>query len=145
MKKAFVFLVCFILMLSLFGCNSDLKRSDELAVPFIKALLLRDEDGMKEYIHPDYIEEALPNDEFYTRLEKEHFFTIGNDLTYLTAVSKQDINNTEIDGKLLNCVYLIMSNEAYYDVNMIVLDNDNGYGVIAVSVNLNTDPNLYKA
>ena len=145
MKKVFLILVCFALVFSLFGCNRDLKRSDELAVPFIKALLLRDEDGMKEYIHPDYIDEALPNDEFYTRLENEHFFTIGNDLTYLTAVSKQDINNTEIDGKLLNCVYLIMSNEAYYDVNMIVLDNDNGYEVIAVSVNLNTDPNLYKA
>ncbi len=145
MKKAFLFLLCGIILFSFCSCNSALKRSDELAVPFIKALLLRDDDGMKEYIHPDYTEDALPDDEFYEHLEKEHFFTIGNELTYLTAVSKQNIENTEIQGELLNCVYLIMSNEAYYDVNLLILDNDNGYGVIAVSVNLNADPSLYVA
>lgn len=145
MKKALLFLLCGIILFSFCSCNSALKRSDELAVPFIKALLLRDNEGMAEYIHPDYTDEALPDDAFYTRLEKEHFFTIGNELTYLTAVSKQNVENTEIKGKLLNCVYLIMSNEAYYDVNLLVLDNDNGYGVIAVSVSLNTDPSLYVA
>ncbi|MBE6692777.1 MAG: hypothetical protein E7586_05610 [Ruminococcaceae bacterium] len=145
MKKALLFLLCGIILFSFCSCNSALKRSDELAVPFIKALLLRDNEGMAEYIHPDYTDEALPDDEFYSRLEKEHFFTIGNELTYLTAVSKQNVENTEIKGKLLNCVYLIMSNEAYYDVNLLVLDNDNGYGVIAVSVSLNTDPSLYVA
>ncbi len=145
MKKTLIFLLCGIIIFSFCSCNSALKRSDELAVPFVKALLLRDNEGMKEYIHPDYTREALPNDEFYSRLEKDHFFTIGNELTYLTAVSKQNIENTEIKGELLNCVYLIMSNEVYYDVNLVILDNDNGYGVIAVSVNLNTDPSLYVA
>ena len=145
MKRSISILLCCIIMLSLCSCNSALKRSDELAVPFVKAFLLRDEAGMKEFIHPDYIDEALPDDEFYSRLEKDHFFTIGNDLTYLTAVSKQNIENTEIQGELLNCVYLIMSNEAYYDVNLVILDNDKGYGVIAVSVNLNTNPLLYQA
>ena len=144
MKRIFLILLCISLTLSLFGCNSAQKKSDELAVPFVKALLLRDEEAMKQYLHPDYMETALPNDDFYKTLEEKHFFSLGNDLTYLTATNKQEIENTEIDGYLLQCDYLIMSNEVYYDVGLIILDNDSGYGVIAVSMNFSTNPELYK-
>ena len=129
---------------TLFGCNSAQKKSDELAVPFVKALLLDNQEAMKEYIHPDYMEKALPDGEFYKTLEEKHFFSKGNDLTYLTAVNKQEIENAEVDGYLLQCDYRIMSNEVYYDVSLMILDNDGGYGVIAVSMNLSTDPELYK-
>ncbi len=143
MKKQLLILLCFCLLFSLFGCKSDLEKTDEYAVPFVEAMLLRDEDGMKEYLHPDYIEKALPDDGFYDDLAKNHFFTEGNGLTQLTAMDKKRIEDTEIDGKLLECNYRIVSNEAYYDVNLVFLDNDNGYGIIAVSMTICLEPELY--
>lgn len=143
MKKQLLILLCFCISFSLFGCESDLEKTDEYAVPFVEAMLLRDEDGMKEYLHPDYIEKALPDDSFYDDLAKNHFFTEGNSLTQLTAIDKKRIEDTEIDGKLMECNYRIVSNEAYYDVNLIFLDNDNGYGIIAVSMTICLEPELY--
>ena len=144
MKRLISLLISVITVFSLFGCNSDLEKSDELAVPFVEALLLRDEDAMKEYIHPDYLEEAVPDDTFYQRLEKEHFFKIGNPLTQLTAIEKERVKETELDGDLLKCSYVIVCSELYYDVVLMILDNDNGYGIIAVSMNMNTNPEMYK-
>lgn len=143
MKKSALILICFSLIISLFGCNSDMERTDELAVPFVEAMLKGDENGMKNYIHPDYTESAMPDEDFYSNLESNHFFTMGNDLTMLTAIGKNYVEDTEIEGELIQCLYVIMSNELYYNVELMILDNDNGYGVIAVSVSLNTEPRLY--
>lgn len=144
MKKFLLVLMCFCLLMPIFGCDSALKKSDELAVPFIEALLLRDEAQMKNYIHPDYTETALPDDEFYQRLTDNHFFKVGNKLTHLTAMDKQTVKDESVEGDLLKCNYIIVCSEVYYDVNLVILDNDKGYGVIAVSMNLNTNPELYR-
>ncbi len=146
MKRLFLLILSFVLAFSLCGCGEstdELEKTDELAVPFTEALLLGDTEKMKEYIHPDYMESALPDEEFYAYLAENHFFSLGNKLTSLSATAKTYINETSMEGTLLDCAYLIMTNELYYDLSLMILDNERGYGVIAVSMNLNTNVDLY--
>ncbi len=144
MKKYILVLISLLLAFSLFGCNSDNEKTDEIAVPFVKALLLKDYSAMEAYIHPDYKETALPNEEFYNNLSKNHFFTAGNELDALEAVDKNYINDTSFEGTLMKCDYLIRSNELLYDVELMILENESGYGIVAVSMKLNTDINYFE-
>lgn len=144
MKRFVSVLICFLIVLPLCGCDSQLKKTDEAALPFVKAMLNRDVEGMKTYLHPDYIETALPDDAFYKELTDKHFFAIGNELTSLTAVGKNYVTETDIEGDLIQCQYVIMTNELYYNVELMMLENETGFGIIAVSAELNTTPDLYK-
>ena len=144
MKKIIAFTLLLFLIVPLYACNKDNQKADECAAEFIEAFLFRNEKDMKEYSHPDYMDEAIPDDAFYEELTKNHFFTLGNDLTEITAMEKNYINETSVEGTLMECVYMIRTNELFYDVELLILDNDNGYGVIALSVKLNNNPELYK-
>ncbi len=143
MKKLISFTLTILLIFSLSGCNKDNQKADECAASFVEAMLLRDEKAMTEYAHPDYIEEAIPDDDFYIELEKNHFFTLGNELTAISAMEKSYVNDTSIDGTLMECIYVVRTNELFYDVELMILDNDKGYGVIAISAKLNTNPEFY--
>ncbi len=143
MKKVLSFILVIITLFSLVSCNSDNKKTDEIALPFIKAMLLRDNDEMSNYLHPDYKESALPNDDFYTDLSKNHFLTVGNQLDGLNAIDKKYINDTSFQGQLMECDYLIRTNELLYDVKLMILENDKGYGIVAVSMKLNTTVNYF--
>ncbi len=143
MKKIISLTLILVFIFSLAGCNKDNQKADECAANFVEAMLLRNEKAMKEFAHPDYLKEAIPNDAFYEELQKNHFFTIGKELTAISAIEKNYINDTSIDGTLMECIYVVRTNELFYDVELMILENDNGYGVIAISAKLNTNPELY--
>lgn len=139
--KRTVSIVLILLTLSVIFCgcaDKNVKKADETASAFLEALLLRNEEGMKQYIHPDYTEKALPDDEFYKSLE-EQFLPVGNKLDALEAGEKNYVENTDIDGTVLQCKYIIRANELFYNVELMIVDNDNGYGVAAVSMEINLD------
>ena len=98
---------------------------------------------MLKYIHPTYADQALPTAEFYSELAENHFFKPNKPITAITAVGKSYITNTEVDGELLECAYLIFYNELYYEVKLLVLENDMGYGIISSSMELNLDSDFY--
>ena len=147
MKKICLILTCFILILTLCACKSEdtaaFEKSDEYAKPFLESLVAKNNEDMAKYIHPDYMAEAMPNDKFYSDMAEKHFFKPNKTLTAVTATGKSYINNTDIEGTLLECAYVIFYNELYYDVKITVLDNEKGYGVISFSMELNLDTNLY--
>ena len=69
MKKTVILLLVLALTLSFTACTRDIEQADGIAKEFVTAFLARDEEGMKKYIHPDYLDSALPDDEFYSALE----------------------------------------------------------------------------
>ncbi len=138
MKKSIALILAFVaLSLMLCGCaNKEFRQADETAAKYIEALLLRSEEGMKNHIHPDYTDEAIPGDEFYKSLE-EQFLTVGCTLDAIEAGEKNYVENTDIDGTVLQCKYVIRANELFYNVELMIVDNDKGYGVAAVSMEIN--------
>ena len=138
--KRFLLLIltaCFIFSLS--ACTQSYERADEQAKGFITALLLRDEAAMTQFLHPDFTEEALPDDKFYETL-KEQYLTIGHPLTSLSGVGKTKIEDMQ---GAMRCTYVARVNELFYTVELIILYNDNGYGIVSVAMVLNTDLDLY--
>lgn len=142
MKRIFATAIAFIMIFSLCSCESNFKRADETALSFITAMLLRDENAMLAHIHPDYSDSALPDDAFYENL-KAQYLDIGHELTALDSATKTYLDDTSLDGTVLECGYVARANELFYNVELIILDNENGYGVISVALTLNTDPNYY--
>ena len=141
MKRFFIALIVIITIFSLCACTqNDHSRADEHSRKFISALLLRDEDAMRGYIHPDYVDVAMPNDEFYETLEKQ-YLTVGHELTNLSAVGKAEIN--DMDGDALKCTYIARVNELFYTVELIIIDNENGYGVVSAAMVLNIELDYY--
>ncbi len=140
MKKYIALILLFFVVSALAcGCtNGEFKKADDTAAGYIEALLVRNEDGMKNFIHPDYKSEAIPNDDFYKSLE-DQFLPIGNKLDALEAGEKNYVENTDIEGTVLQCKYIIRANELFYNVELMIVDNDNGYGVAAVSMEINFD------
>ncbi len=138
--KRFLATVLALSSLILFAsCGKDYQRADELATNFISALLLRDETAMLEYIHPDHVEEAMPNDEFYETLETQ-FLTVGHELTNLSGVGKAKIEGM---SNTMRCTYIARVNELFYTVELIILDDKNGYGVVSTVMMLNTELDYY--
>lgn len=136
-------LIAAILTLSVCGCTEQYERADEYAKGFISSLCLRDEAEMKKYVHPDHIETAIPNDDFYETLSTQ-FFSIGNEMTALNGVGKAEIEDSlEFDGDTMKCTYIARVNELFYTVELIVLENDNGYGIVSVAMVLNTELDYY--
>ena len=139
MKRFLLFIVIFCFALTLVSCGKDYQRADELSEKFITALLIRDEDAMKEYIHPDYIEKALPDDAFYKSLETQ-FLTVGHPLTNLNVVGKAKVEGM---NNALKCTYVARVNELFYTVELIIVDDENGYGVVSTAMTLNTEIDYY--
>lgn len=145
MKKLFLVLICFILVLSMFSCGSDNEQANEYSRGFISAMLMRDEAEMEKYLHPDFAEKAMPDDDFYNSIEENYFFTVGNELTAMFAIGESDFAEgvNDIEGEQTVYKYTIFTNELYYDVDLRILENDNGYGIVGFSFALNTNPDLY--
>ena len=80
---------------------------------------------------------------FYKNLE-EQFFTVGHTLDGLDAISKGKAEGVDFDGDAMKCSYVARINELFYTVELIILDNDNGYGIVSLAVVLNTDTKYYK-
>lgn len=139
MKRILAIFLALISVFSLTSCGKEYSRADELSTKFISALLLRDEAKMLEYIHPDYVEQALPNDAFYETLETQ-FLTVGHELTNLSGVGKAKIK--EMDNAL-RCTYIARVNELFYTVELIIVDDKNGYGVVSTVMMLNTELDYY--
>ncbi|MBO5915256.1 MAG: hypothetical protein J6Q72_07895, partial [Clostridia bacterium] len=95
--------------------------------------------AMKQYIHPDHIESTVPDDLFYETLEKQ-FLTVGHPLTSLSGVSKAKIRDMDDSMK---CIYIARVNELFYTVELIILDDKNGYGIVSVAMTLNTELDYY--
>ncbi len=144
MKRIVSFVLLTFMLFSLFGCESDFKRADSLAKEFISALLLRDEEGMKTYLHPDYVDSAMPNDEFYNFLIENEYFSVGNELTALDSMTKDYLEDDSLNGKAIECGYVVRTNELFYNFELIILENDNGYGVVSVTAALNRDVKYYQ-
>lgn len=144
MKRFLSFFIALLLVFALGGCQSDYKKADELSIDFIKALLMRDEDEMKRYLHPDFVKSALPDDEFYKELEENAYFTVGNELDALDSTMKTYLDDTSLDGTVLECCYVARTNEVFYNFEILILENESGYGIISVAAALNRDPNYYQ-
>lgn len=139
MKKVLAIILFSAFLLALSACgNSETERANELATDFIEALLVRDEATMKSAVHPDYVEEAIPTDDFYKTLEEEHYFTPGNSLSAIEGTINY-IENTEIEGTVMSCNYVIRYNELFYNVDLVIVENDNGYGVVSVKMTFNKE------
>lgn len=139
MKRIFAALLALTLLIPLTSCTESYEKADEYATGYITALLLRDEEGMKKYIHPDHIADAIPDDKFYDTLA-EQYLTIGHPLTNLSGVGKSKIEGMD---DCMRCTYVARVNELFYTVELIVLDNENGYGVVSVAMVLNTELDYY--
>ena len=136
-------MIAIIMLFSLCACTAQYEKADEYAKKFISALCLGDEEEMKKYTHPDYTEQAIPNEEFYETLATQ-FFTVGNEMTALNGVGKAELEDkTGFDGDALRCTYVARVNELFYTVELIILENEKGYGIVSVAVVLNTDLDYY--
>lgn len=145
MKKFLLFILCILTIFSLCSCQSDIKKADETAKGFVSALLIRDEEAMKQYIHPDCINQAMPDDEFYKNITENQFFTLGNSLDEIYAMGKSEFAQgvNEAEGEHIVYKYTILTNELFYDIDIRILENKNGYGISGFTFALNLDPQLY--
>ncbi len=139
MKRFLAILLALISVILLTSCGNDYQRADELSTKFISALLIRDETAMLEYIHPEHVDSALPDDAFYETLEKQ-FLTVGHELTNLNGVEKSKIEGMD---NALRCTYVARVNELFYTVELIIVDDENGYGVVSTVMMLNTELDYY--
>ena len=144
MKRILSLSLIIILAFTFSACTGEYEQADEYAKDFISALCLGNAEKMAAYTHPDYTESALPDEEFYKALETQ-FFTVGNEMTALNGVGKARIEEDDAfpDGDVLKCTYVARVNELFYTVELIMLDNDNGYGVVSVAMVLNTELDYY--
>ncbi len=142
MKKFLVISISLIMILLLCSCEGRFERADETSKGFISAMLLRDEEAMRDFVHPDHKDTAIPDDRFYETLE-EQYFEIGHELTALDSVTKNYVDDTSLDGTVLECGYVARVNELFYSIDIMILENDNGYGVISVAATLNTNADYY--
>lgn len=141
--KIIAALLAALMLFCLCSCTEKYEKADEYATKFISALCLGDEETMKKYTHPDYTDKAVPNEEFYETLSTQ-FFAVGNEMTMLNGVGKADIEDSEqFDGDVMKCTYVARCNELFYTVELIVLENDNGYGIVSVAMVLNTELDYY--
>ena len=142
-KRFFAVAFAALMIFSLTACTAQYEKADKYANNFISALCLGDEAKMKEYTHPDYTEQAIPDEAFYETLAT-HFFTVGNEMTALNGVGKAEFENADaFDGETMKCTYVARVNELFYTVELITLENDNGYGIVSVAMVLNTDLDYY--
>ncbi len=142
-KKIIAVLFTAVMLFSLCACTEQYEKADNYATKFISALCLGNEEEMKKYAHPDYIDQAIPNDSFYETLSSQ-FFSVGNEMTALNGVGKSEIeDNTSFDGEVMKCTYVARVNELFYTVELIFLENDNGYGIVSVAMVLNTELDYY--
>ena len=142
-KRFFAVAFAALMIFSLTACTAQYEKADKYANNFISALCLGDEAKMKEYTHPDYTEQAIPDEAFYETLATQ-FFTVGNEMTALNGVGKAELENADaFDGETMKCTYVARVNELFYTVELITLENDNGYGIVSVAMVLNTDLDYY--
>lgn len=142
-KKIIAVVMAALTLFSFCSCTGEYEKADDYAKGFISALCLRDEESMKKYAHPDHIEQAIPDDSFYETLSTQ-FFTVGNEMTALNGVGKAEIeDNLSMDGEVKKCTYVARVNELFYTVELIVLENDRGYGIVSVAMVLNTELDYY--
>lgn len=139
MKKIITIFLILALVLPLASCVRDDKEIDAIAEGFLSAFLMRNEEGMKNYIHPDHLDSAMPGDEFYKALEKQ-YLKVGNDFTELYVVSKE--NYKEIRGAT-KCSYVARINELFYSVDLIIINDKNGAGVASFAMVFNNNPDYY--
>ncbi|MBQ3231090.1 MAG: hypothetical protein IJO64_02430 [Clostridia bacterium] len=142
MKKTALILLALCFCLSLCACGIDTDAADDCALGFINGMLARDEEKMKRNIHPDHIESALPNDEFYKMLENYNI-AVGTELGGIDVAGKSYADDTELEGRVIKCRYVARIDELFYNVDLVILDNDNGYGIVAASLEFCTDPRYY--
>ena len=143
LKKVLAVIFAAILTVSACGCTEQYETADEYARGFISALCLRDEETMKKYVHPDHVNTAIPDDSFYETLSMQ-FFQVGNEMTELNGVGKAEIEeDLGFDGDTMKCTYTARVNELFYTVELIVLENENGYGIVSVAMVLNTELDYY--
>ncbi len=142
-RKIIAVLFAAVMLFSLCACTEQYEKADDYATKFISALCLRDEAEMKKYAHPDYIDQAIPNDSFYETLSSQ-FFSVGSEMTALVGVGKAKIEDSDqFGGDAMRCTYVAQANELFYTVELIVLENDNGYGIVSVAMVLNTEYDYY--
>ncbi|MBE6683217.1 MAG: hypothetical protein E7595_03580 [Ruminococcaceae bacterium] len=139
MKRLFAFLLAVTFVLPLVSCTDKYLTADEYSRNYLSAFLVRDEEEMKKYIHPDHIESVLPDDEFYKALE-EQYLTVGHELTNLSGVDKIKLDDP--DGAI-KCTYVARINELFYTVEMIIIDDDNGYGIASFAIVFNNNFEYY--
>ena len=94
---------------------------------------------MKSYLKPELELIKLKKDAFYETL-KTQFLTVGHELTNLSGVGKAKVEDMD---NALRCAYIARVNELFYTVELIIVDNKNGYGVVSTVMMLNTELDYY--
>lgn len=144
MKKICLLLALLILCASAVSCSGiDAEKADDLSVDFLLALLSDDGAGMEKCLHPDHISEAMPDDEFYEYLKNNLDITVGETLTALDSTDKKYSDDTSLGGRVLICDFVAEIDWLYYDVEIIILDDKSGYGIVACNFDFCTDDKYY--
>ena len=135
--------VCLALLLTACGKSFD-KRADEAAVEFLNAMLARDGEKLKTLVHPGHTDELTFDDGFYEVLAGIEIYE-GMELNGLDAAGKvYNENDEDVNGKVYVCAYVAKIDQMFYDISLVFLENDAGFGLIAASAGYCTDESYYQ-
>ena len=139
MKKCVVAVMAVCLLLLTACSDIDVKRADDTALGYIQALLTGDSKEVSAYTHPVSGGEAIPSEDYYALLSESYFINAGDELVGLDSADKRYSDETELEGRVIVCNYIAYIDSIFYDFVITVLDNEEGYGVVACTVGFCTD------
>ena len=132
--------LCFIFS----GCSPiDAEKLDKCAVDYLTGLLNNDKELIKTTLHPDYQEKAMPDDEFYQNIQKIGILK-GSPFNGLNSENKRYSDDTELDGRVIICDFTADINYIFYSVEITVLDNKKGFGIIGCAIDFCTDEKYFQ-
>jgi len=143
-KKRLFILAAACICLLLTGCGSDFaERADDAALRFTEAMLARDDAALEPLVHPEHKEEVRFDDGFYEVLAELEILP-GMKLQGLDAGEKRFTESDDaLEGTVYVCGYVAQIDQMFYDISLVFLDNDAGFGIVAASAGYCTDPSYY--
>lgn len=144
-KTAAVVLAVLLTAFLLASCGGiDAERADKCAVDYMLALLSGDNEKLGSTLHPDHLESAMPDSGFFEKLESLDI-SVGDVLNGMDSVDKRYSDDTQLTGRVLVCDFAADINYMIYSVQFVILENDNGYGIVGCNVDFCTDEKYFQA
>ncbi len=145
MKKILTLFLAVVLCASaLASCGIDSERADRCAVDYLLGLLSGDNEKLRATLHPDHRDSAMPDNDFFEKLKKIEI-TVGDTLYGMDSADKKYSDDTGLDGRVLVCDFVADIDYMYYSIQFVILENDNGYGIVGCNVDYCTDEKYYQA
>ena len=122
--------------------DGNIDKADGMAKQFTESMLARDVQTLSTLTHPDHIDEVVYDDPFFEQLEF-YGLTGGETLEEFYVGSKRYETDESLGGEVYVCDYVALVDQVPYDVMVVFLDNENGFGIIAASVDYCKDVDYY--